>query len=309
MNKLDFDNLDIDVLENEPLAKHCFYKIGGPAKYFVVAHSVCSLKQIIKFYNENNICYLIIGKGSNILFSDNGFDGAVITLGEGFKEFSFDKINNIYNCGAAVSLSKLVNHTRNNYYKGLEFALGTPGNIGGAVKMNAGSSKQWIANRIVSVKVLNNNLEIEGRSVDKIDWGYRYSSFKKDEIILSAKFKVEPLLDKNKQKKLLHDMDKYINKRKFSQPLNYPSCGSVFKNPDGFSAGKLIEDCGLKGTIIGGAKISDIHANFIINLGNAKANDVVELIKLIQSKVYEKFSVKLALEVKTFGFSDRCIIF
>lgn len=303
------DNFEGHIKYDEPMNKHTSYKIGGPAKVFVRANTVDALRQLILKCKELKIPYMVIGKGSNLLFSDEGYDGVIITLSGNFKSIKYYEDKQTYIVGPATLLSSLVNDALKRSVSGMEFAVGTPGNIGGAIKGNAGTVDKSISDILISVKTMDQNGEITTKPANTIDWGYRYSSIKDDEIILEAEIKVNKLDHINDIQALNDNMNSIMTRRHKVQPLNFPSCGSVFKNPQGYSAGKLIEDCNIKGMRIGDAMISAKHANFIVNVGHAKAADVVELINIAQENVYKKFNVKLIPEVKFIGFEKSCSLF
>ena len=240
-----------------------------------------------------------MGKGSNLLVSDAGFKGAVIVLAGEFRNWKFDEENARVVVGAGTTLSRLVQEVFHRGYSGMEFAVGTPGSVGGAVSMNAGTKDDWIGSRAVSVTTFAPDQGLKRYAPSDIEWAYRSTSFAPDEIIVEVELQLTPALSGN-----IHDrMRTLLERRKASQPLEYPSCGSVFKNPEGSSAGQLIEQVGLKGERVGGAQISEVHANFIVNRDNATAQDVLELINLARSKVYEAYGIELQPEVRFLGFA------
>lgn len=304
----DIENFNGEVFEHEDLSKHTTYKIGGSAKYFVIVNDIDSLKNILELVNSKNIPFEIIGGGSNMLVSDNGYDGLIIKLSGLFQSINFDEETMLCNCGAACTLRNILNEYFNNSYKGIKFLSGIPGTLGGAVKMNAGRKNDWISKAIHSVTVLDSDLSIKEYLASKLDWSYRKSSFKENQIILSAKLKFEFAIteDLENSKKIVEE---YNLTRKETQPIDKLCCGSVFKNPTDYSAGKLVEEVGLKSFSIGDAEVSAKHANFIINKGNASANDVVALIQKIQQDVFDKFDIKLYPEVKFLGFNEKCSLF
>ena len=289
---------DGDVYSNEPLARHTTYRIGGPAKYFVQVGSLGALKSIVSACEESDTSWIIMGRGSNLLVSDQGFCGVAITLGRDFRTCRYDEDEHRFYVGAGVALSTVVQEAFHRSLAGLEFAVGTPGTVGGALRMNAGSRDSWIGERVVSVTSYSCTQGFRKRVGAEIEWGYRQSSFEPDEIILECELSVtpaDPFFIRGK-------MEANLTTRRKSQTLNFPSCGSMFKNPPNASAGALIEGLGLKGTIIGGAQISEQHANFIVNVNNATAEDVLALIRLAQTKVYEAHGIRLQTEVKFVGF-------
>ena len=266
------------------------YKVSSKAKYFIDVFNEESLVNLIGYLKENNIAYFIIGNGSNIVFPSNEFSGVIIKLSELNKiDIDDDEVE----VGAGVMLPKLVNETVNNCLVGLEWASGIPGTLGGAVVGNAGAYLSDIFTFIISIKVFENG-EIKEIKKEDIKYGYRYSELKdrKDAIILSARLKLE----KGNSDESFTLMKKRMERRIESQPLEYPSAGSTFRNPEGDYAGRLIEECGLKGYTIGGAMVSEKHANFIINYDHATCDDVRNLIKYVHDTVLKETGVDLILE-------------
>ncbi len=278
-------------VENESIAKHTTYRVGGVAKLFVYPKNQDKLIILLKFLKMKKIKYKILGNGSNTLFSDNEFDGVIIKLD------CFDNIEyfrNTVTAGAGVNLIKLSNQTVKKGLAGLEFATGIPGTVGGAIYMNAGAYKSDMGYITKRVKVLTPNLEVITMTNKELNFHYRSSFLQsnKDYICLEATFS----LRKNDKNVLLEIVEDRKKRRLESQPLEYPSAGSVFRNPDNMFAGKLIEDLGLKGHSIGGAKVSEKHANFIINYNHATGKDIKDLIELVKSSVKEKYNVDLKVE-------------
>lgn len=286
------------IMEDEPMANHTSYGIGGPALAFIEPKSVKDIQMIKSFAQKHSVAIHCIGSGSNLLVSDNGIDGFVISLEKSFKNILFDE-NRCY-VGAGVKLSKLVKECIKRNLIGLETLIGIPGTLGGALIMNAGAFGNEISNYLISIELLNSKGIIEQKPANEIEFRYRSSTFNKDDIILSAEFQLE----KASETEIRKNRDQANLSRKSAQPLKFRSAGSVFKNPKDFAAGYLIDQAGLKGKSIGGAIVSDIHANFIINQANAKAEDVVQLIKLIRNAIYKKYSIVLELEITTLGFPE-----
>jgi len=293
------------VKENVSLKNYSTFRIGGKAEYFFIAKSKDELVSAILIAKKLKLPLFILGNGSNLLISDKGFNGLVIRLQvTGFRL----KMNAIY-AEAGVFLNRLVSLALENNLSGLEWAAGIPGTLGGAIYGNAGAFGKSMGDNIKEVEVLDiRDLRFKIYDLRKCKFGYRDSIFKKKNnlIILSAEIK----LRKGNKKEIKDKMKEYLDYRKRNQPLNFPSIGSIFKNPSpaqiskkfmagrGFSAGELIEKCGLKGKKIGNVKISEKHANFIINLGNGKAADVKKLINLAKKKVKEKFGINLKEEIQ-----------
>ena len=278
------------VKENVDLKNYNTYKVSTMAKYLVDVKSEESLISLVKYLNENNIKYLILGNGSNVVLPEENFDGVIIKL-NGLNTLDIDD-DEVY-VGAGVMLPKLVSETVNNCLCGLEWAAGIPGTVGGAVVGNAGAYLSDIFTFIDEIKVLING-EIKILKKSDVEYSYRHTSFKdnKDMIILGVKLKLEK--GSSDESEVL--MKKRLERRIESQPLEYPNAGSVFRNPEGDYAGRLIEECGLKGKKIGGAMVSEKHANFIINYDNATPKDVRDLIKLVHDEVLNKTGVDLIVE-------------
>ena len=277
--------------ENISLKKYTTYKVGGKSRCVVYPKNVDKLVKLIKLLNQNNIKYKIIGNGSNLLFSDKDYDGILIKL----VDFDDIEINdNRIKVGAGYSLMKLSRIAMKNSLTGLEFAAGIPGTVGGAVFMNAGAYKSDMGYIVKSVKVLTPDyriIELENR---ELDFHYRTSYLKKHPkyICLEAVIKLEH----GSRSAIENLMKERLKRRMSSQPLNYPSAGSVFRNPKDMFAGELIENLGLKGMKHNGAMISDKHANFIVNTGNAKSEDIKYLIDYAYNKVKEKYNVEMVVE-------------
>lgn len=294
------DDFNGEIRLDEAMSKHTSYRIGGPAKAYIMVNSIASLNAVLEACNGDGLPWILVGKGSNLLVSDEGFSGAVITLAGEFRKWMFDEEANRVIVGAGTILSRLVQEVFHRGYSGMEFAVGTPGTVGGALRMNAGTKDDWIGLRVVSVTTYDPAAGLRRYAGSDIEWTYRRTSFSEDEIIVECELQLEPALSGN-----IHDrMRSLLERRKASQPLEYPSCGSVFKNPEGYSAGALIDEVGLKGTLCGGAQISEKHANFIVNKHNASASDVRALIKIAQEKVKEHYGIELQPEVKFLGFEE-----
>ena len=285
-----------NVMLNEPMKNHTSFRTGGEADIFVSPDSIKSLKDVIKLFRENDIPFYIFGNGSNMLVSDRGIEGAVIHIGNGFS--SIEVKENKITSGAGAILSAVSNAALENSLTGFEFASGIPGSFGGAVFMNAGAYGSEIKNVIKSVLVLNENLELEELSKDRLELGYRSSIFQKNNyIILGGTIELET----GNKDNILSEMNELNAKRREKQPLNFASAGSTFKRPAGYFAGKLIEDSGLKGKTIGGAQVSEKHAGFIVNTGTATTDDIINLMDFCKKTVYEKFGVMIEPEVRITG--------
>ncbi len=284
-------------LLNEPMSRHTSYGIGGPAGAYITPRDRDDLRRILHFADEQNIRVFFIGSGSNLLVADEGLNGIVITLIKSFNKLEI-KGCHIY-AETGVMLGHMVKHCIKQKLTGLETMVGVPGTLGGALMMNAGAFGSEISNCLKNVDVMTLTGEIKQYSVKDIDFNYRHSSFKKNEIIMSANF----VLKKATKQEIMNKRAKASAGRKETQPLRFRSAGSLFKNPKkDVAAGYLIDKAGLKGTHRGDAEISEKHANFFVNHGKANAEDVVFLIRLARKTVEKKFGINLELEVKTLGF-------
>lgn len=290
------DNSIGEYKENISFKTLTTYKTGGIAKLVVYPENIIKLQELLKYLKNNNIEYKIFGNGSNILASDNTYNGVIIKL---------DKLNKMTNDNGVVYVESgyklvcLANEMCKEGYTGLEFACGIPGTIGGAIYMNAGAYLTDIGSIIKEVTVLDENYNIKKLENKDLDLGYRHSIFmSKKYIILSAILKLEKD-DKEEIKALINERKE---RRQSTQPLEYPSAGSVFRNPKDMYAGKLIEDLGLKGFTIGGAKVSEQHANFIVNNGNATSSDIKNVIDKVKQLVYENYNIELKEEQEMFNW-------
>ena len=289
-----------DLELDAPLSKHTTYKIGGIAKYLIYPKSELSLIRIVEVCKEQKLPYKVFGKGSNLLCSDSYYEGVVICLDRYFNDFNFEEDGTCI-AQAGVSLILLSNSAMKQSLSGLEFASGIPATLGGAVVMNAGAYRSDMSSIVKRVYVLRDN-ECVWIEKDELDYGYRHSLFLKhlDWIVLGVELK----LSNGDQKEIRDLIDSRRQRRKESQPLEKPSAGSVFRNPSEYQAWELIDKCGLRGKCIGGAKVSEKHANFIINEGGATAKDIEQLVLFVQNTVYEKYGVHLKMEVEKFNWND-----
>ena len=288
-----------NLLENEPMSKHTTYGIGGPAMAYITPKDRFDLSNILKFSTKNEIPVYFVGTGSNLLVADNGIEGIVLTPAKSLKQLEI--INNRVVAESGVMLGKLVKECIKHNLTGLESLIGVPGTLGGALVMNAGAFGGEISNFLDSVDIMTMSGEINTFNNSDIDFSYRFSSFKKDEFILLARFKLQTEVPEI----INHKKLKASSGRKTNQPLRYRSAGSVFKNHKDYAAGYLIDNAGLKGTKIGGAEISTHHANFFINHGNASASDISALIRIAKEAVLKKFDIELELEIQTLGFDPK----
>jgi UDP-N-acetylmuramate dehydrogenase len=294
-------NLKGSIKKQEPLKKHTSFRIGGPARFFVEPEDYDDLRSLIVSLREQRVPFSIIGGGSNLLVSDKGVDRVVVSLrSPAFRKVLFT--GEIIDAGAGRWLGELVMAAKKRGLSGLEFLSGIPGTLGGALVMNAGVARKAaygaraatnIGDLVENVTVMSYNGNLKVLAKEEITFGYRKSSLSKY-IVLSASL----ILRKKGIEEISRIMRQYIDCRRQSQDLAVPSAGCVFKNPPGYSAGQLIDSCGLKGTCFGGAYVSGKHANFLLNRGKAKASDILSLMALIKSKVKKKYRITLQPEIK-----------
>ncbi|MBQ2250249.1 MAG: UDP-N-acetylmuramate dehydrogenase [Lachnospiraceae bacterium] len=285
----------MEVRINEPMMKHTSFRAGGAARWFAVPETAEELKAVLAACRKADTPWYVIGNGSNLLVSDKGFPGVIIST----DKFDRLEVNGTeISVGAGVMLSKLANTAYKAGLTGLEFAAGIPGTVGGACVMNAGAYGSEMINVLKSVTVLTPEGTVETLPAESLELGYRTSVIpKKGYLVLEA---VMSLTEGNmEESKAL--MDDLAFRRKDKQPLEFPSAGSTFKRPAGHFAGKLIEDCGLKGFTVGGAQVSEKHAGFVINKGGATASDIYNLCKEVEKRVKAEFGVSLEMEVKLLG--------
>ena len=282
-----------NIFTDEPMNIHTTFRAGGPAKYLVKPALTSHIIDTIRLCRKYDVPYTVVGNGSNILVSDKGYDGLVILISDelGRVEVNGKRIT----AGAGAMLSKVANAALKASLKGMEFAAGIPGTVGGACVMNAGAYGGEIKDVIVSAKAVDRDGNILDFTVDEMELSYRHSIFADNEyIIVEAVFELE----EGDIAEISSIMKELAAKRREKQPLEYPSAGSTFKRPTGYFAGALIEECGLKGYSVGGAQVSEKHAGFVINKGDASAKDVLDLIKYIQDKVLSEKGVMLEPEVR-----------
>ena len=285
-----------EVYINEPMKKHTSFRTGGPADVYVKADRAENIIKAIEMLKKENVEYTIIGNGSNLLVSDRGICGAVIEIGSMMNNISVEG-EKIY-AEAGALLSSLAAAAAENCLTGLEFASGIPGSVGGAVVMNAGAYDGEIKDAIDYADVIDNEGNILRLTKDELGLSYRHSVIdEKKMIVIGAGFR----LKEGDGRAIKEKMADFAARRREKQPLNYPSAGSTFKRPEGHFAGKLIEDAGLKGKTIGGAQVSQKHAGFIINTGDATTEDILELMDCCVETVYNKFGVRLEPEVRFIG--------
>ncbi|MCI6858133.1 MAG: UDP-N-acetylmuramate dehydrogenase [Eubacterium sp.] len=287
------------VSEQEPMSSHTSFAIGGPADYFVQPGTKEEIKWAVTCAKEAGISYFIMGNGSNLLVSDEGFRGVIIQIGKQFQNITVD--GEILTVQAGALLSRTAKTALREELAGMEFAAGIPGSVGGAVAMNAGAYGGEIKDVILDAEVLTPEGEFLTLTGEELDLSYRHSCiFEKNYVVLSARF----ALKKGDPEEIQGKMNELAKRRKEKQPLEYPSAGSTFKRPEGYFAGKLIQDAGLRGYTVGGAQVSEKHTGFVINRGGATAQEVLFLIRQVQKRVKEQFNVEMHPEVRFVGFSD-----
>ncbi|MCL2882900.1 MAG: UDP-N-acetylmuramate--L-alanine ligase [Coriobacteriia bacterium] len=326
------------LLFNEPMSRHTSYRIGGPAALYVECLSVSDLNRSLQVISDFQIPWAIVGKGTNLLVSDEGFEGAILTLGSQFREFSFPSDRDQWDvlveaaeagteaeadadvlardaagprpsgreaavsehivAGAGVLLNNLVQRAFKLGYSGLEFAVGIPGTLGGAIFMNAGGADHWMSEVVSAVTVLRPGFGLVRYTANELNWHYRSSGLPLGEIVVEAELQVR----EGDAAQIRGRMEALLKRRRQTQPLQQPSAGSIFKNPEGASAGQLIDSLGLKGYRIGDASVSEMHANFIVNCGQASAADVVHVIKEVRRRVREGYGKELQTEIRFLGF-------
>ena len=290
--------VDADITRDERMSHRTSYRIGGPAAMLAVCHSISALRRVIDVLGEQGVDWAVVGKGSNLLVADEGFDGCVIVLGRDFAHVEASAETETVCAGAAVPLSKVVSAAAKASLSGLEFACGIPGTLGGAISMDAGTRREWIGHRVESLVVLRPGEGLIRRRGSEVEWGYRWCGLGPSDIVLEATL----ALRRGDRDAIAADMEARFARRRSTQPMGKPSCGSVFRNPAGpRGAARLVEDCGLKGYAHGGAQVSDVHANFIVNNGSATAADVLSVMRTMHDRVREATGVDLQPEVKFLG--------
>ncbi|MTH52639.1 UDP-N-acetylmuramate dehydrogenase [Bacillus mangrovi] len=285
------------VLVNEPLAKHTTMKIGGPADCLVVPKDIDSIKKIISIIKDHGVSWRAIGRGSNLLVSDEGIEGVVIKLGDGLDHLEID--GEVLTVGGGYSVIKLATIISKKGLSGLEFSSGIPGSVGGAVYMNAGAHGSDMSKILVKAHILFEDGTMEWLTCEELKFSYRTSILQNERpgICLEAVLKLE----EGEKETIVSVMQKNKDYRRDTQPWNFPCAGSIFRNPLPDYAGALVEKAGLKGYKIGGAQVSDMHGNFIVNAGGATAQDVLDLIAFIKKTVLDKYNVQLETEVEIIG--------
>lgn len=285
-----------DILVDEPMKNHTSFKIGGPCDFLVIPKTEEEIRELIMFVNKENIPFFIMGNGSNLLVRDGGIRGVIIKIGDNFSDFEIK--DNVIKAKSGILLSKLAKNILKESLAGFEFASGIPGTLGGAVAMNAGAYGGEVKDVVKSVRLLDMDGNIFELTNEEMKFGYRKSILNEKRLIV---LEVTIELQMGNYDDIKAIFDDLTVKRTTKQPLHLPSAGSTFKRPAGYFAGKLIEDSGLKGLTLKDAQVSPKHCGFVVNLGNASANDIIELLSIIKKTVNDKFGVKLEEEVKIIG--------
>lgn len=285
-----------NVLLLEPMAAHTTFQVGGAADFFIKITSLQQLVKTIPYLNALGLEYFILGNGSNLLVSDNGYQGVILQIGPGMSDITVEGTR--IRAQAGASLAKLAKTAMEHGLTGLEFAAGIPGTVGGAVVMNAGAYGGEMEQVVTGVQVVAQDGNILELDHNGMEFSYRSSILKDRPFVVTE---VTFVLKEGDQHSIQAKMEEYAQQRRSKQPLQYPSAGSTFKRPDGYYAGKLIMDAGLRGLRVGGAQVSEKHCGFIINDSHALASDIYELIQEVRERVYERFGVRLEPEVIMLG--------
>lgn len=286
---------ELEIRVDEPMRRHTTFRIGGPADYFVCPDRE-QIAEVFRIAHTYKIPVTVIGNGSNLLVGDKGIRGLVVEIGSAMNQITVE--NNHIIAGAGALLSKVAAKAASEELGGMEFAAGIPGSIGGAVTMNAGAYGGEMKDILSKVTVLTDDGEIQTLDVSEMDLSYRHSCVPKNHYIV---LEAEIVLERKPEAEIREQMEELRKKRVEKQPLEYPSAGSTFKRPEGYFAGKLIMDAGLRGYTVGDAQVSEKHCGFVINRKNASAAQVCQLMQEVQDKVEKQFGVRLEPEVKMLG--------
>ena len=289
-----------EILYSVPMSAYTSFGVGGPVDFLIFPTDLEELKKTLQWCRRQKVSYFILGNGSNLLVRDGGIRGAAISLARGFlgvAELERGEKDGRLQAGAAESLGRLVEFSREKSLTGMEWAVGIPGTVGGALFMNAGAFRSEMKDTLESLQVMDGEGEAIEMGREELHFSYRSLELKKGWIILGGKFRLKIGTGQVIRSK----MDEFLKRRMAKQPLHLPSAGSVFKNPSRITAGQLIEEVGLKGTRLREAQISEKHANFIVNLGKAKARDILTLAEWAREKVFQEKGVKLEMEIQVIG--------
>lgn len=282
--------------ENVPMSEHTSFKAGGNARMMISPQNTEELKTVLSVLADESCPYMVLGNGSNILVKDSGYDGVIVKIGSGFNYIRQE--GNTLVCGSGTLMSVVAKAAVSGRLAGFEFASGIPGSIGGAVFMNAGAYDGEISNILGRARIISKDGKREYyMTVEELQMGYRHTILHETGDVV---VEVELVLTEGEPEKIQARMNELMERRNSKQPVNFPSAGSFFKRPTGYFAGKLIQDAGLKGLSVGGAQVSELHSGFIINKG-ATATDILQLMEIVQAKVFDDFGVKLETEVRIIG--------
>ncbi len=288
-----------NILVNEPMSKYTSMRVGGPADLLITPANKEDAVNLIIYLQKNIIDYIVMGNGTNLLVSDTGVRSVVVNFSSGLNQIKIE--NNLVKAEAGIILARFVDFCIRQSRGGVEKLAGIPGTIGGAIYMNAGAYGSQISDYIYEIEIVKDG-QLQKVKKEEANFGYRTSGFVNSAII-GASFD----LPEEKIDELMRTKTEYLQRRNQSQPLNFPNSGSIFKNPEGNYAAKLIEEAGLKGMRFGAAQISEKHGNFIVNLGNCSANDIIQLINIVRKTVYSKNKIKLIPEIKLIGFNNEAL--
>ena len=287
----------ISVEENVPMAQHTSFRAGGNAAMMVTPADAEELKTVLAVIEEAGCPHMVLGNGSNILVKDSGYDGVIVKIGEGFDYVRQEGQTLI--CGSGTLMSVVAKASVAGSLTGFEFASGIPGTVGGAVFMNAGAYDGEIAEILKRAKIVSKDGRREFyMTAEELQMGYRHTVLHETQDVVTE---VELELEKGSTDEIKRKIADFTERRNSKQPVNFPSAGSFFKRPTGYFAGKLIQDAGLKGLTVGGAQVSELHSGFIINRGGATAADILQLMEIVQARVFDEFGVKLETEVRIIG--------
>lgn len=285
------------VKENVSMAEHTSFKAGGKADIMVMPQNTEDLRKVLGLLADADVQSMILGNGSNILVKDSGYRGVIVKMGEGFDYIEAD--GETLTCGAASLLSAAAKEAMKCELEGFEFASGIPGSVGGAIFMNAGAYGGEMAHIVEKVHLVSRDGSRDFyKTAEELDMGYRHTALHESgDVVVDVTIR----LKKGNKAEILNRMNELTQQRNSKQPVNYPSAGSFFKRPEGYFAGKLVQDAGLKGLTVGGAQVSELHSGFVINIGGATATDILQLKDIVQARVMEEFGVMLEPEVRIIG--------
>ena len=288
---------DINIEENVPMSRYTSFRAGGSARMMVTPRDVDELKSVLTVMADTGCRYIVLGNGTNVLVKDSGYDGVVVRIADDFS--SVRREGNELICGGGTLMSVVAREALAESLAGFEFASGIPGSIGGAVFMNAGAYGGEMRDILTAARIVSKDGRREyTMSADELDMGYRHTVLHETgDVVVEARL----ALGEGDRDEIRREMAELAERRNTKQPVTYPSAGSFFKRPEGYFAGKLIQDAGLKGLTVGGAQVSELHSGFIINRGGATATDILQLMEIVQARVFDEFGVRLETEVRIIG--------